>query len=179
MFPFPSRFLARDPKETARQDSNERSNAGSRRGSNQVSPDPENVSKGSSNGGSRRGSQVGSSTEGHGEDNKEGNTRTDIPKITVELVDEADPNSLTPVTRRRPNDYKPKFAQPQEFQRNTLQSSTRKRSSSASSTASSGSDRSVASARTVNSRKELLSDDYYLHNFRHTRTSLNQSVRHR
>lgn len=143
-----------------------------------MSPDTEKTSKegtgdGSSKGGSRRGSQ---STDAHKENDKEGNTRTDIPKITVELVDEVDPNSLTPVSRRHPNEYKPKLAMPQEFQRDTLQSSNRKRSSSASSTASSGSDRSVASARTVNSRKELLSDDYYLHKYRHTRTSLNQSV---
>ena len=183
--PLLSGCFARDSKPSGGEDASERSNGGSRRGSNQVNPDTGTDSKlgtGDSlkptHGGRRRSSQVSSSTENAqdtNKDDKDGDkiNRSDIPKITVELVDEVDPNAVTPVSRRRLNEYKPKHATSQDAEQKGVE---RKRSNSASSTASSGSDRSVASERTVNSRKVLLSDDYYLHNFRHTRTSLNQSV---
>ena len=92
----------------------------------------------------------------------------------LELIAEADPIPLARVSRVRRNAVDSSTEKPQDAKRESVERGNSDRAPSASSTASDNSTQS--SRRSFSSITGLMSDDYYLHPFRHTRTSVYKEV---
>ena len=86
---------------------------------------------------------------------------------------EEDPIALARLVRRHRNKVDSSTTKEQEEQREKVERSDGERVHSASSTGSGDSRRSGGSLGSANG---LMADDYYLHPFRHTRTSVNKEV---
>ena len=86
---------------------------------------------------------------------------------------EEDPIAFARVVRRRRNKVNSSAKKEQEEQREKVERSDGERMRSA---ASSGSGDSSSSGGSLGPVTGLMADDYYLHPFRHTRTSVNKEV---
>ena len=90
------------------------------------------------------------------------------------MMAEEDPIGLARVRRRRRrSQVEPITDKKQNDQRESVERGNRERVQSAS---SSGADNSSASGRSFSSVTGLMTEDYNLHPFRHTRTSVNKEV---
>ena len=93
-------------------------------------------------------------------------------KSSMELMAEEDPIALARVVRRRRNKVDSSNKKSQDEQRESVERHDGERVQSASSSGSGDS----GAGRSLSSVTGLLNDDYYLHPFRHTRTSVNKEV---